>query len=331
MGRRDDDVPGRILDLLGDGGFHSGAGLARMLGISRAAVWQAVQRLRARGIDVEAVRGRGYRLPNVVDWLDAQTICGALAESVMAILGPLEVLRQVDSTSSELARRMNAGWPSGSVLLAEQQTAGRGRQGRPWQSPFGASLYLSVGAVFALPLVRLGALSLVAGVAVARALEGLGVAGVELKWPNDLMHRGRKLGGILLEVSGESGGPARVITGIGINVHMPGASARRIDQPWTDLATAAGTAAPGRNRLAAAVLNELLPLYGRFAERGVGQIADDWARYDWLAGREVRVLAGDRQVEGVARGVDDSGALMVRTGQGLQRFLAGEVSVRRSR
>jgi BirA family biotin operon repressor/biotin-[acetyl-CoA-carboxylase] ligase len=218
------------------------------------------------------------------------------------------------------------------VLLAERQSGGRGRRGRSWASPLAANLYLSVARAFEGGLARLGGLSLVAGVAVAEALRGLGAGEVGLKWPNDIVVVGadglRKLGGVLVEGGGEHAGPARAVVGIGLNVRMPAAFAAGIDQPWTDL-RALLDPVPARDAVAAAVLAALVPALARFDREGLPPFLPRYAACDVLAGARVQVLSGAEVHEGVALGPAPDGALRVRTAAGERVFHSGEVSLRR--
>jgi len=214
------------------------------------------------------------------------------------------------------------------LLVAEQQTRGRGRMGRVWQSSSGASLTFSI----ALPLQPRdwSGMSLAVGVALAEALDPRpdgSAPRIGLKWPNDLLARGRKLGGILVEVGGDAGGPLRVVVGLGINVAMPAAAARDIDQPWCDLAELSG-AAPDRHAVCVALLDALLPMLARFEREGLAPWRAAWERHDVLAGRAVRVVEGDRVHEGVAAGIADDGALRLRGADGERRCHAGEASLR---
>lgn len=256
--------------------------------------------------------------------LDAEAIIGALPSPARGMLGSLRVLDSVDSTNDALLRERDP--LQNSVLLANRQTAGRGRRGRVWQSPPDANLYLSVYRRFDPPMSALGGLSLAVGVALVQALSGLGVSGLGLKWPNDLLRDGRKLGGILIESAGRSLGPARAVIGIGLNVRMP-AAITGIDQPWADLS--GQLPAPlDRNRLAAALLAELLQALARFSESGLSPFLGCWRKHDALAGRPVRVIDGDRESPGVALGVADDGALLVEHAAGVRRHYSGEVSLR---
>ena len=239
----------------------------------------------------------------------------------------LEVAWSLDSTNSELLRR-KAPAQGAEVLLAEQQTGGRGRRGRHWASPIAANLYLSVSRQFSGGLARLGGLSLVVGVAIAEALRQAGFASVGVKWPNDLLADDRKLGGILVEGGGEHGGPVRAVICIGINVRMPAAIAAGIDQPWCDLA-GLSQASPDRNRLAVAVLARLLPALDEFDAEGLAPFRERYAAFDVLTERRVTLHTPSGELPGIALGLADDGALRVRLAGGEERsFHSGEVSVR---
>jgi len=304
----------------------SGDALARELGQTRAAIWKRIQGLRKAGVAIEGRAGDGYTLVRPVDLLDAEHIRTRLPEAARALLAGLDVAWSVGSTNSELLR-CSVPERGSRVLLAERQTQGRGRRGREWTSPLAANLYMSVLRGFPGGLSRLGGLSLVAGVAVAEALHGLGMTSVRLKWPNDLVADGHKLVGLLVEGGGEFAGPAHAVIGIGVNVHMPPEMAANIGQPWTDLDTLGGAAAE-RNVVATAVLAKLLPALEEFDRNGLAPFLPRYAALDCLAGREVRVEQGGQWQQGVALGLADDGALRVRMGDQEQHVHAGEVSVR---
>ena len=312
----------------------SGDALARENGETRAAVWKRIEALREAGVEIDARAGRGYALARPLDLLDAGAIRAGIPETARTQLAALDVAWSIDSTNSELLRRRPS-HEGVAVLLAERQTGGRGRRGRNWASPLAANLYLSLARNFDGGLARLGGLGLVAGIAAAEALQSLDIEGVRLKWPNDLVVPDgsglRKLGGLLIEGSGEHAGPVRAVIGLGINVRMPPAQARDIDQPWIDLATLAGTGLPARNRIAAALLATLVPALERFDQEGLPAFLSRYADFDALVGREVQVHGGNvDHVVGTALGLASDGALRVRLGDGAMRsFHAGEVSVRR--
>ncbi len=318
-----------ILRLLADGALHSGEELAAALSVSRAAVWKRLQQLEEWGIALEAQPGSGYRLESPIDLLDADSIRRRLPADVAAGLRDLEVHESLDSTSDRLlaARDLPAG--KFDACLAEFQSAGRGRRGRRWVAPFASGLCLSMSWSYRDAPATLGALSLAAGVATLRALKRLGVGGLSLKWPNDLMRGDAKLGGILIDLRGEAAGPATVVVGIGINVRLPLAARARFAAEGVEAVDLASMgAAPERNALAAILIAELHQALGEFGARGMAAFADEWQAADSLAGRAVRVLHGGQQLEGLARGVDADGALLLESGDARRRIVSGEVSVR---
>ena len=305
--------------------------LAREAGLTRAAVWKRIDGLREAGIAIVAAPGRGYRLEQPLDLLDADAIRAALPRSAQDGLAGLEIAWSLDSTNSELLRR--AAPPHGSaVLLAERQTGGRGRRGRAWASPLAAHVYLSLARRFEGGLARLGGLSLVAGVAACEALRGLGFSDVGLKWPNDLVVADasglRKLGGLLVEGGGEVAGAARAVIGIGLNVRMPPQAGNVIDQPWAELA-GLSPQAPSRNAVVAALLVRLLPALDEFDAHGLAPFLPRYAALDALAGREITVHAATANWPATALGIANDGALRVRDAAGAEHLVhAGDVSVR---
>ncbi|MFI4970403.1 MAG: biotin--[acetyl-CoA-carboxylase] ligase [Lysobacterales bacterium] len=306
----------------------SGSELAARLGVTRAAVWKQVERLRGLGVGIAAQAGGGYRLEAPLELLDATRITAALAPAFRAHLGDLAVHWQLDSTSSELLRRAVTDPRDLLACLAEVQSAGRGRRGRAWRMPLGGGLALSLLKRFDGGMAALAGLSLVAGIAAVQALADCGIGEVALKWPNDLVAHERKLGGVLVEIGGEAMGPCHAVIGIGLNVRLDARGGAAIDQPWIDLAVLAGDTPPSRNLLAARLLERLIEALARFAEAGFAAFADDFACMDALAGRRVRVLSGARIEEGIARGVDARGALRVECADGEHAIDSGEVSIR---
>lgn len=304
----------------------SGDALARELGHTRAAVWKRIQGLRTAGVAIEGRAGDGYTLSQPVELLDAERVRGTLSAQASALLESLEIVWSIGSTNTELLRR-NTPEQGVSVLFAERQTGGRGRRGRSWSSPLAANVYVSVLRQFPGGLSRLGGLSLAAGVAVAEALHALGLQQVGLKWPNDLVADGRKLGGLLVEGGGEFAGPARAVIGVGVNVHMPAAAADTIDQPWTDLDTLAGRRMD-RNEVGGALLAALLPALELFDAQGLAPFLPRYAALDCLAGRDVRVEQAGQWRDGHAVGLAEDGALRVRIDGAECLLHAGEVSVR---
>ncbi len=315
-----------VLRFLADGRNRSGEEIAAVLGLARAAVAQAICELEGQGLAVERPLGRGYRLAARFDALDAAAIRAALDARASAI--GLEVLDDCASTNAALAARAACGAPSGMALVCELQHAGRGRRGARWYSGLGTSLTLSLLWRFERDAAALGGLSLAAGVACVRALEALGVTGAALKWPNDVLLGGAKLGGVLGEVSSCERGAAAVI-GVGLNVRLPAAARQTLGRPVADLVDAG--AAPSRNALAGRVLSELAGAATVFARDGFSAFREDWLRRHAWQGQRVRLsVAPERTVEGVASGVAEDGALIVDTAGGPERFHSAEVSLRRA-
>lgn len=315
-----------VVRALANGEFHSGEQLAARFGVSRASVWNAIQALQGCGLDIYTVRGRGYRLSDGFSALDAGRIAALLGAD--AHVFSVEVADRLASTNTTLLERAAAGAPHGLVLAAEWQDSGRGRRGRAWHTALGGGLTFSVLWRFASGLGRLSGLSLVCGVAVVRALRALGAPDVMLKWPNDLLWQGRKIGGLLIEVQGDALGPSAVVIGLGLNVRLPREVLDRIDQPAIDLETACGVAVD-RCALLAGVLRELRGLLEPFEREGFRTVRAEWERYHAFHDAAVELSLPDgSKVCGMARGVDDQGALQIETPQGRRSFHSGEVSLR---
>lgn len=320
-----------LLQLLADGEFHSGQKLADDLGVSRTAVWKQLRKLEDSGLLIESVKARGYRLPGGLELLNEQRIRAALQGSAKSLLRKLVLAEVTDSTNAEIFRQLEVGEAaSGLVCAAEQQTAGRGRRGRSWVSPFAGNLYLSLAWQFAGGAAVLEGLSLAVGVAASTALADLDFNGISLKWPNDLLYDDAKLGGILIEMTGDAAGSCQVVVGIGINVKMPDRAAQAIAQSWTDLERIGGAPLCSRNTLLAALLNHLLPLLNEFEEQGFAPWRERWMALDAYLDQPVIVSSGNRRMTGAARGIDGSGALLLDTSSGMLTVRGGEVSLRRA-
>ena len=321
----------RLLRALADGETHSGEALAREFGVTRAAIWKQVSKLAEWGLETEAAPGEGYRLVRRLDLLDAGALRERLAPATVARLARLEVLTEVDSTNRRL---LAAAPPPGKldVCIAEFQTAGRGRRGRSWNVPLGAGLCLSVGWQFADMPADLSALTLAVGVVGRRVLARVASLDVALKWPNDLVFDGRKLGGVLLELKAEAHGGSHIVAGVGLNVALPPKLLSTLSD-WprgaVDLKTALRGEPPGRLALAAALIDELAQLFAAYPAAGFAAYRGDWQAGDYLRGRAVRLYEASGPVEGTALGIDPDGALLIETTQGVRRrVVAGDVSVR---
>lgn len=315
-----------ILRQLSDGEFHSGENIAKLFSVSRASVWQALKPLGEAGIDVFRVPGRGYRLREPIEWLDKTMLLSCLGER--ASLFNLDILDKVDSTNRVLLQKSALGAPHGSCVAAELQTEGRGRRGRKWFAGIGGGVAFSVLWRFEQGASSLSGLSLAVGVAMVRALHAAGVAGVMLKWPNDVLHEYRKLAGILIEMQGDVSGPCAVVIGIGLNLKLNGAILAHIDQPTVDVFSITRQL-PQRNRMIALILHHMVDVLEVFTQQGFAGLREEWKSYHSYQGKPVRLLMPDGiQREGVLRGVEDDGALLLETSDGIKRFTAGEISLR---
>jgi BirA family transcriptional regulator, biotin operon repressor / biotin---[acetyl-CoA-carboxylase] ligase len=325
----------RLLAMLATGEFFSGERLAKRLRISRGGVWKLIRTLQAMGVNVESVPRQGYRLPRAVDLLDRNAILAEMSPQMRELLDALDVLLTVDSTNRYVAE--HAANPPGTthVCVAELQNAGRGRRGRSWIAPFGCGVCMSLGWQFVEAPPTFSALSLAVGVAAVRGLRRLGVEGVGLKWPNDLIWQQRKLGGILIEMRGESAGPAQVVIGIGLNMRMPVAVRLMLAEQQaaliSDVHEIMRERTPTRNAVVAMLAEEVIRMLQTFAERGFEPFAEEWRELDTLADAPVRVVSGTETTFGRARGVDLDGTLLVDVEGELRRFASGEVSLRAAR
>ena len=315
-----------LLRRLADGELHSGEALAQANGVSRARVSQVLKDAGARGLKLERTRGQGYRLRDAVPFLTRESIVRALgARGGLAI----EVVDVIDSTNSELLRRAAASDVHRQVLAAEYQTAGRGRRGRAWTSVVGGSLTFSLGWRFEQGAGYLTALPLAVGLAVVAALEAESFRGIELKWPNDVVARGRKLGGILVEVSGDALGPSLAVIGIGLNVRLPALVQNEIERGAIDLAQASSGTPIDRNTLLARILSKSTDVLEAYADAGFAPLRAAWQRRHAFHRKAVQVLLPDGgKVRGDVTGVDADGALVLASGGRRLRFVNGEVSLR---
>lgn len=314
-----------LLNLLDDGGIHSGESLAQALGISRTAVWKQIRKAESEGVKVRSIRGRGYQLVAPLDLLDQPGVNSVLSEALRKQVS-LTVLPEVDSTNMVVARQLAEGTDRVPVVIADCQTSGRGRRGRVWASPKGQNLYLSMGLSLPGGFAALEGLSLVLGVAVARAIEGLGATDVGLKWPNDLFCDDRKFGGILVEIQGElQEGRVEVIAGIGINVHMK--EARAIDQPWTSLGLAWPATSWRRKEVAGGIVSEIMAALPTFESSGFASFREAWQHRDIFFGKMVSARGGEHA--GTGLGVDQEGNYRLATDHGEISVRAGDISLRK--
>ncbi|OLS60697.1 bifunctional biotin--[acetyl-CoA-carboxylase] ligase/biotin operon repressor BirA [Pseudomonas putida] len=311
----------KLLTLLKDGRFHSGEALGAVLGVSRSAVWKQLQLLESElNLAVYKVRGRGYRLAEPLLLLDAEQIASLAGKEPW----PALVYDEIDSTNAEALRLVAAGQAAPFVVMAERQSAGRGRRGRAWSSPFAQNLYYSLLLRVEGGMRQLEGLSLVVGLAVRQALRSLGVASAGLKWPNDVLVDNRKVAGILLELVGDPADVCHVVLGIGINVNMQSAD---IDQAWTSLRLENGQMVD-RNHLAALLGDNLRTYLARHHQGGFSALQAEWEEAHLWQGRRVSLIAGSSSIDGVVLGVDRQGALRLDVGGTEKSFSGGELSLR---
>ncbi len=321
-----------LIAAVADGRFHTGDELGQRFGVTRAAIWKAVRKLPDFGLEVHSVRGKGYRLSEPLTLLEATAITSNLSVSNHARIRELEILPVIDSTNSHALRRAQQRTLALApghvyVCMGEMQTAGKGRRGRQWVSPFGHNLYLSVLREFTSGASSLEGLSLVIGIALVNALQEWGFGGLGLKWPNDVLWNERKLAGILIEISGDVAGTCQVVIGLGLNLKLKPDTMQDVEQPWTALSQM-GFVQHERNRLFGRILDRVLTALERFQATGFGAFADDWNRLDISAGKQVELSSAQGSVTGLGLGVDAGGALLLDTSAGVRRFQGGEVSLR---
>ncbi len=321
-----------ILNILSDGQFHSGTELAKNIGISRSAICKQLNNLTERGIKFSAISGKGYRLERRLQFLSVESIENDLSLTTRSLITELEIHDCIDSTNSYLVNKSYNAGNSGFVCFAESQTAGKGRRGREWISPFGCNIYLSVLWQFQNGPASISGLSLAVGIAVIRALNECGIEDVGLKWPNDIYWQGKKLAGILIEVSGESSGPCNAVVGLGLNFYLPEDQAKSITQDWVDLSSiVADNPVTMRNKLAAELLNHLMPTIANFEHDTLECYLAEWRLYDCMKGQEVDIYMGQQVFTGVVNGIDNNGLLLLANEQGeINAFASGEVSFRQS-
>lgn len=322
MSKSSELVRGNLLSILADNKFHSGEVLGKTLGISRAAISNHIKVFSSLGLDIFSVTGKGYCLAQPLTLLSLDEIKKHLTSSDF---GDVEVLNVIGSTNQYLKDKSLA-LKNGHTCLAEAQTAGRGRHGRKWVSPYAASLYLSMHWSFVGGYSVLGGMSLAVGVAIVEALNQCEVQGIQLKWPNDIYAQGKKLAGVLVEVEGQVGSGCQAIIGIGLNVALP-KNMEEIGQPWIDLAQLSDPLI-NRNLLASKLISELTKSLTLFENKGLEPFIAKWRTLDVYANQDIKLIIGQQTVSGICRGIDANGAILLETEQGIKAYHGGEISVR---
>ena len=317
--------PMALLSLLSDGKVHSGQELADFAGVSRTAIWKQLSKLEVFGVELESRPGKGYCLKGGLDLLNLQDILSALSPEALNTNLRLAVENVIDSTNAYLLRQPPQ--EGLTACLAECQTAGRGRRGRVWISPFARNIYLSLRMTVESGVGALEGLSLAVGVMVARALQAMRIGDIQLKWPNDILLQGRKLGGILIEITGDPSGVCHLVVGLGLNLFSDKSMQESIDQPWAALDQVV-TERIDRNRLVANLLNEIAPRLTNYGLHGFEPFHREWENLNAHVEQMVSLSSGTNLTIGKMVGVTGSGALILDTETGRQTFHGGEISLR---
>lgn len=313
-----------ILKQLADGQFHSGEALAQRFKVTRATIWNAIQHAESLGVEIFSVRGRGYKLPQAIELLNKNEVLNAIGEQRAWF--NLQILDEVTSTNTYLMQQK--GIAHATCVAAHIQTQGKGRRGRTWISQLGASLTFSLLWRFQCGAAALSGLSLAVGVALIRALNALGMNDAQLKWPNDVLVNGNKLAGILIELQGDLEGPSAAVIGVGVNLNLPKNVLDSIDQPAIDLAHVSAKSI-NQSELLGVILKHLADVLSGFETHGFIGLRDEWLRYHAYENKPVRMLLPNgTAINGTVKSVADDGILLVETALGLQRFSAGEISLR---
>ena len=320
-----------LISTLADGRIHSGSELGIKWGVSRASISKAIGRLDLQGLEIFKIRGKGYRLIEPLYLLDQQVILGNVGSWAQNKIAAMEIFDSLPSTNSYLLEN-SLPYVDGSdqmfhVCLSEMQSAGKGSRGRKWVSPYGHNIYLSLSWKFNAGSGSLDGLSLVAGLAALRTIRSHGIANAGLKWPNDLQIDSRKIGGILVEVTGEAHGVFHVVIGVGINLHLSAGAMADVDQPWSCL-TEHGFKLECRNGFAGQLIADLISNIEDFQKNGFSGFQSEWAEYDVMLEREVEVVTQAGSLFGRSAGVDRHGALKIVTTDGVQIVRSGQVSLR---
>lgn len=314
----------QLLSALSSGEFQSGQLLAETLGLSRTAIANHILQLQQLGLDIYKVKGRGYCLAEPITLLDAAKIAELRQNDTADIL----VQNITDSTNSQLMQKVqgNVVTQLGYTLVAEAQTAGRGRRGRNWYSPFAASLYFSMYWRLEQGIQAAMGLSLVVAIAIARLLKQQYLVDAKVKWPNDVYVDGKKLCGILVELAGQAHAGCDVIIGIGMNIRLPKHAHNNIDQQYIDL-TLASEQVIDRNLLVVLLQKQLISLLTQFTQAGFSSFVDEFNQYNQYRDKAVKLI-GNTEIKGICVGVDQQGALLIKTDNGVQAYFGGELSLR---
>ena len=316
---KDVKTPLTLITILSDGSIHSGEQLGELLGMTRAGVNKHIYTLREWGIEVNTITGKGYQLTRKMDLLDYERIYGLVRR------GNIIVKPVINSTNQYLLERIEQ-LSSGDACVAEYQTAGRGRRGRYWASPFGCNLYLSLyWHLDQGPAAAMG-LSLVAGIVIAETLNKLSGSNIKVKWPNDLYLNEKKLAGILIEMIGKTGDAAHIVIGIGLNIAMSCNYEININQGWINLEQAGIQIE--RNVIAGQIILALRHELVQFEKYGLVPFIKRWLALDNFLHKKVKLHIGDHLEVGIVKGINEHGAILLEQNGEIVSYIGGEISLR---
>lgn len=315
----------KVLELLKAAeGFVSGEEVSRQLGVSRTAIWKAISALRKEGYDIESVTNRGYRLRGVPDVLNAAEIAEGLKTAALG--RKVYALAVVDSTNNEAKRQAAKGAPHGSLFVAEQQTGGKGRLGRSWSAPAGEGIWMSLLLRPEISPYEVPQITLIAGLAVCRAIRALTPCPAMIKWPNDVIIGSRKICGILTEMTAETERVNFVVTGIGINVNTP-TFPGELQQKATSLYLETGKKT-SRAALVRQVLLEFEQYYDAFITEATADLVSPYKELCATLGRKIGLTRNGAALTGRAVDVSPRGELVVTLDSGeTVEVNSGEVTV----
>lgn len=324
MQKKVNDKLPSLMMILSDGEFHDGTMLGCRLSITRSAVWKMMKKLERYGIQIESVKGRGYSLRESIILLEEKLIRSHLQDKKLQ----LHLFESITSTNDFLKEL-----PSGQgiqVCLAEQQTAGRGRLGRSWYSPFGKNIYLSCLYPFQKDVSELAGLSLVVSLALCSALREFGIEKhVHVKWPNDIVCQSKKLAGIIIDVQAESHGVSHAVIGIGVNVNMGHEDDSEIQQPWISMRDVRGDFLD-RNHVAGVVINQLLHYLKRFNQTGFESFIAEWNAAEAMHNKQITLKTLNETFTGVMSGINAQGHLLLKMSDGQTRaFSSGDATIKK--
>lgn len=308
----------QILALLSANHFTSGEAIATEIGLTRMAVNQHIDALSDYGVEVFSVKGKGYKLANPIALVDEQALISGIDNRCF-------YFDEINSTNSFTLSHFDD-LKSGDICIAEYQSAGRGRRGRQWLSPYGNHLYASLFWRFEANAVTLMGLSLVIACSIVKTLSEMNITGLGLKWPNDIYLDDKKLAGILIEVAKTEAQKTALVIGFGINMSMSAAQGELIDQPWSDLASQG--ALPDKTQLLISLHSQLKSDIHTFSAHGLTPFIAFWNKHDLFANKSIKLLMAPNEVFGVCKGIDDQGAVLIEVNKEIKAYIGGEISLR---